>query len=223
MDLPEGVRIVNINPRSLTLHLEPLVERGRPRRGALRGRAARRLQARRRAGLAPERARARPAEPRRRRRARLHRDHLARRAARDARTPAGRRGHPRPQGRPRRVVPSRCASRSARSSPNGASRASRCARPRAQRSRRRPSRSRCAARARSSRHSAPRTCALVVETAEDGTTRAAPRAPTERAGARRTLQHEPSGVLGQQVSRSSKFQVQSSKVEDGSFRPDFQL
>lgn len=26
MDLPEGVRIVNINPRSLTLHLEPLVE-----------------------------------------------------------------------------------------------------------------------------------------------------------------------------------------------------
>lgn len=27
MDLPEGVRIVSINPRSLTLHLEPLVER----------------------------------------------------------------------------------------------------------------------------------------------------------------------------------------------------
>ena len=27
MDLPEGVRIVGINPRSLTLHLEPLVER----------------------------------------------------------------------------------------------------------------------------------------------------------------------------------------------------
>lgn len=27
MELPEGVRIVNINPRSLTLHLEPLVER----------------------------------------------------------------------------------------------------------------------------------------------------------------------------------------------------
>jgi YbbR domain-containing protein len=30
MDLPEGVRIVNINPRSLTLHLEPLVERDVP-------------------------------------------------------------------------------------------------------------------------------------------------------------------------------------------------
>jgi YbbR domain-containing protein len=30
MDLPEGVRIVNINPRSLTLHLEPLVERDIP-------------------------------------------------------------------------------------------------------------------------------------------------------------------------------------------------
>ncbi|HEX7956212.1 MAG TPA: CdaR family protein [Pyrinomonadaceae bacterium] len=27
MDLPEGVRIVNINPRSLNVHLEPLVER----------------------------------------------------------------------------------------------------------------------------------------------------------------------------------------------------
>jgi YbbR domain-containing protein len=30
MDLPEGVRIVNLNPRSLTLHLEPLVERDVP-------------------------------------------------------------------------------------------------------------------------------------------------------------------------------------------------
>jgi YbbR domain-containing protein len=30
MELPEGVRIVNINPRSLTLHLEPLVERDIP-------------------------------------------------------------------------------------------------------------------------------------------------------------------------------------------------
>jgi YbbR domain-containing protein len=30
MDLPEGVRIVNLNPRSLTLHLEPLIERDVP-------------------------------------------------------------------------------------------------------------------------------------------------------------------------------------------------
>ena len=30
MELPEGVRIVNLNPRSLTLHLEPLVERNVP-------------------------------------------------------------------------------------------------------------------------------------------------------------------------------------------------
>jgi YbbR domain-containing protein len=30
MDLPDGVRIVNINPRSLALHLEPLVERDVP-------------------------------------------------------------------------------------------------------------------------------------------------------------------------------------------------
>jgi YbbR domain-containing protein len=30
MDLPEGVRIVNLNPRSLTLHLEPVVERDVP-------------------------------------------------------------------------------------------------------------------------------------------------------------------------------------------------
>ncbi|HEX8352689.1 MAG TPA: CdaR family protein [Pyrinomonadaceae bacterium] len=30
MELPEGVRIVNINPRSLTLHLEPLVEHDVP-------------------------------------------------------------------------------------------------------------------------------------------------------------------------------------------------
>jgi YbbR domain-containing protein len=30
MDLPEGVRIVNINPRSITLHLEPVVERDVP-------------------------------------------------------------------------------------------------------------------------------------------------------------------------------------------------
>jgi hypothetical protein len=30
MDLPEGVRIVNINPRSVTLHLEPLVEQDVP-------------------------------------------------------------------------------------------------------------------------------------------------------------------------------------------------
>src|ERR687889_1441511 len=30
MDLPEGVRIVQINPRSITLHLEPLVERDVP-------------------------------------------------------------------------------------------------------------------------------------------------------------------------------------------------
>jgi YbbR domain-containing protein len=46
MDLPEGVRIVSINPRSLTLHLEPLVEReiavearfeGEPPEGFARG------------------------------------------------------------------------------------------------------------------------------------------------------------------------------------------
>ncbi len=46
MDLPEGVRIVSINPRSLTLHLEPLVEReiavearfeGEPPEGFVRG------------------------------------------------------------------------------------------------------------------------------------------------------------------------------------------
>jgi YbbR domain-containing protein len=46
MDLPEGVRIVSINPRSLTLHLEPLVERevavearfeGQPPEGFARG------------------------------------------------------------------------------------------------------------------------------------------------------------------------------------------
>ena len=30
MDLPEGVRIVNINPRSLTVHLEPVIERDVP-------------------------------------------------------------------------------------------------------------------------------------------------------------------------------------------------
>ena len=49
MDLPEGVRIVEINPRSITLHLEPVVERdvavearfeGAPPEGFARGAAA---------------------------------------------------------------------------------------------------------------------------------------------------------------------------------------